>query len=95
LYTDKLKTKVKEAEERDMQRQGEAPSELKIMNCYTKFFDDGDSPEVLIASTHSGLMTQEIFYHFVTHFLNLQPSNAGPAILLLDGNGSRWSVHAL
>ena len=92
---DKSKTKVKEAEEREKQRQGEKPSELKTKARYTEVFDDGDSPEVLIASTHSGSMTQEIFFHFVNHFLNSQPINAGPAILLLDGHGSRWSVHAL
>jgi hypothetical protein len=95
LHTDKSKTKVKEAEERERQRHGEAPLELQIKKCYTKFFDDRNSPEVLIASTHSGSTTQEIFYHFATHFLNSPPSNAGPAILLLDGHGSRWSVHTL
>ena len=95
IQTDKTKTKVKEAEEREKQRQGEAPSELKTKTRYTKFFDTGDSPEVLIASTHSGSMTQEIFYHFVEHFLASRVNETGPAILLLDGHGSRWSVHAL
>lgn len=95
IHTDKSKTKVKEAEERERQRQGKAPSELNTKSRYTKIFDDGDSPEVLVASTHSGSMTQEIFYHFVNHFLAARPPGSPPAILLLDGHGSRWSVHAL
>jgi hypothetical protein len=95
IHTDKLETKAKEAEERDRQRQGEAPSELKIKKHYTKLFDNSDSPEVLTVSMHSGSMTQEIFYHLATHFLHSRPSDAGLTILLLDGHGSRWSVHPL
>ena len=95
IHTNKSMTKVKESEERERQRQGEAPSELKTKTRYTHFFDNGDSPDVLIASMHSGSMKQEIFYHFVEHFLHSRGTKAAPAILLLDGHGSRWSVHAL
>jgi hypothetical protein len=93
IHTDKTKTKAKEADERERQRQGQAPSKLKIGKRYTAHLED--SPGVLIASTHSGSMTQEIFFHFVNHFLESRPTDAGPAILLLDGHGSRWSVQAL
>jgi hypothetical protein len=86
------KNKAREANKRERQRQGEAPSKLKIRKrCYTAAHLN-DSPGVLIASTHSGLMTQEIFFHSVNHFLESRLNDAGPAILLLDGHGSRWSV---
>jgi hypothetical protein len=43
------------------------PSKTKIGKQYMAHLED--SPGVLIASTHSGSMTQEIFFHFVNHFL--------------------------
>jgi hypothetical protein len=90
IHANKTKTKAKEADKRERQRQGEAPSNLKFGKRYTTHLED--SPGVLIASTHSGSMMQEIFFHFVNHFLESRPTNAGPEILLLDGHGSRWSV---
>jgi hypothetical protein len=93
IHTDRTKTKVKEAEERERQRNGEVPSELKVNKRFTEGFED--SPEIMVATTHSGSMTQEVFYHYVKHFIAALPANHGPVILTLDGHGSRWSVHAL
>jgi hypothetical protein len=93
IHTDKSKTKAKEAEERERQRNGEDPQEAQVA---PRFLDEFvDSPEVKIATTHSGSMTQEAFYLYVTHFLEARPKDSGPIILLLDGHGSRWSVPAL
>jgi hypothetical protein len=93
IHTDKSKTKAKEAVERESQRNGETPSDLKIGKRFKEGFED--SPEILVASTHSGSMTQEIFYHYVNHFIESLPAEHGPVILFFDGHGSRWSVKAL
>lgn len=50
---------------------------------------------IKVATTHSGSMTQEVFYKFAEHFVNSLPENHGPVLLLLDGHGSRWSLQAL
>ena len=50
---------------------------------------------MLVATTYSGSMTQEVFYLFAEHFIKSLPKDHGPVILLLDGHGSRWSVQAL
>jgi hypothetical protein len=52
-------------------------------------------PEMLVATTYSGSMTQEVFYLFAEHFIKSLPKDHGPVILLLDDHGSRWSVQAL
>ena len=49
----------------------------------------------MIASTATGSMTQETFYHFCQHFVSSLPNSHLPVILVLDGHGSRWSVPAL
>jgi hypothetical protein len=92
IHTDKSKTKGKEAEERERQRKGETPSHPELAN---RFKENIEGPEVIVSSTHSGSMTQEMFFLFAEHFISSLPENSGPVILLLDGHGSRWSVPAL
>jgi hypothetical protein len=92
IHTDKSKTKGKEAEEREKQRNGETPTQPELAN---RFKENIDHPEVVVSSTHSGSMTQEMFYLFAEHFIKSLPKESGPIILLLDGHGSRWSVPAL
>jgi hypothetical protein len=78
IHTDKSKTKAKEAVERERQKNGETPSDLKIGKGYKEGFED--FPENLVASTHSGSMTQEIFFHY---FIASLPAEHGPVILFL------------
>ncbi len=92
IHTDKSKTKGKEAEERERQRKGETPSHPELAN---RFKENIEGPEVIVSSTHSGSMTQEMFFLFAEHFISCLPENSDPVILLLDGHGSRWSVPAL
>ena len=40
-------------------------------------------------------MTQEVFFVYAKHFVNVLPPNHGPVILFLDGHASRWNSHAL
>jgi hypothetical protein len=47
------------------------------------------------ATTHSGSMTQEIFYLYSDHLINSLCKDHSPIIFLLGGHGSRWSVPAL
>jgi hypothetical protein len=83
---------LKEAEERERQRKGEAPTNPELASRFKEKIND---PEIVVASTHSGSMTQEMFFLFSEHFIKSLPENSGPVILLLDGHGSRWSVPAL
>jgi hypothetical protein len=80
---------------RERQRTGcEVPSEeLKVNKQFKEGFED--SPEIMVATRHSGSMTQEVFYHYVQHFIASLPASHGPVILMLDGHRSCWSVHAL
>ena len=93
IHTNKSKTKAKEQEERLRQRQGETPTVDTVAPRFLEGLDD--VPEVSVATTHSGSMTQEVFYQFVKHFIASLSEGHGPVILLLDGHGSRWSVPAL
>ena len=85
IHTDKSKTKAKEADERDRQRNGETPREDRVAPRFSDAFKK--SPEVKILTSHSGSMTQETFFMYVNHFLDARPKNCGPIILLLDGHG--------
>jgi hypothetical protein len=93
IHTNKSKTKAKEQEERLRQRQGETPSVDVVAPRFLEGLED--VPDVSVATTHSGSMTQEVFYQFVKHFIASLSEGHGPVILLLDGHGSRWSVPAL
>jgi hypothetical protein len=59
IHADKSKNKAKEAEERERQQNGEAPSAPKVSAQFTNRLED--SPDALVATTHSGSMTQEVF----------------------------------
>jgi hypothetical protein len=86
------KTKGKEAEERVRQGNGETPTKPELANW---FKGNIDHPNGIVLSTHSGSMTQEIFFLFAEHFTRSLPQGLGPIILLLDGPGSRRPVPAL
>ena len=92
IHTDGSKNKQSEIGERERQRNGEAPSENQVRKRYMEGINDD---EMLVATTHSGSMTQETFVHFAKHFVESLPNSHGPVILFLDGHGSRWNVHAL
>jgi hypothetical protein len=92
IHTNGSKSKQSEVVERERQRNGEDPSENKVGKRYLEGIDDD---EMLVATTHSGSMTQETFVHFARHFVDSLPPNSGPVVLFLDGHGSRWNVHAL
>jgi hypothetical protein len=69
IHTDKLKTKAKEAKEREQQRQGEAPTNHLVSDCFKQGMEG--CPEMLVVTTYSGSMTQDVFYLFVDHFMGL------------------------
>ena len=85
--------KAKEQEESLCQR----PGETLTVDVIAPQFLEGleDVPDIAVATTHSGSMTQEVFYQFVKHFIASLSEGHGPVILPLDGHGSRWSVPAL
>jgi hypothetical protein len=93
IHTSGSKTKAKEKEERLWQRKGETPAVETVAEKYLEGLED--VPQVAVATTHAGSMTQEVFLHFVKHFIAALPEGHGPTLLLLDGHGSRWSVPAL
>ena len=92
IHTDKLKTKAKEAEERQRQEAGGTPEPNRVT---PRFLEGMTDPEAVVCTTHSGSMTQETFKFYVDHFIDGLPQNHGPMILLLDGHGSQWNVPAL
>jgi hypothetical protein len=93
IHTDKSKTKLKEQEERKQQRSGETPMNDIVALRFLKGVDPGLG--IKVATTHSGSMTQEVFYKFAQHCVANLPVNHAPVLLLLDGHGSRWSLQAL
>jgi hypothetical protein len=93
IHTDKGKTKAKEKDERNRQRNGEMPWNDDVSPRFLKGLDK--KLGVKIATTHSGSMTQEVFYKFAEHFIAALPNNHEPVLLLLDGHGSRWNAQAL
>jgi hypothetical protein len=93
IHTEKGKTKAKEAEERQRQREGETPQEQTVAKRFKQGLES--LPEVKVASTFSGSMTQEVFYLYAQHFIESLAPGSGPVILLLDGHASRWTVQAL
>jgi hypothetical protein len=58
IHCDATQTEEKKLEERERQRQGETPKES---NAGAEFLEEMDSPEVLVWTSKSGSMTQEIF----------------------------------
>ena len=93
IHSDRSKTKSKEAEERNRQRKGETPRKDEVA---VRFMEGMDaSMGIKVATTHSGSMTQEVFYKFAQHFVNTLPENHGPVLLIVDGHASRWSLQAL
>ena len=86
LHTDKSKTKKKQQDERKRQRNGETQWNDLAAPRFLKGLDPGLG--INVATTHTGSMTQEIFYMFAEHFVTNLPANHGPVLLLLDGHSS-------
>jgi hypothetical protein len=59
IHFDATQTEEKKLEERERQRQGETPKES---NVGAKLLEGMDLPEVLVRTSKSGFMTQEIFF---------------------------------
>jgi len=92
IHADKAKTKEKEAQERVRQRNGETTERCTAAR-WTQELEN--LPDVLVETTGSGSMTQEVFLVYAKHFVSCLPSNHQPVILFLDGHGSRWNLDAL
>jgi hypothetical protein len=93
IHCDSTQTEEKKNIERERQRQGEAPTETNVSD---KFKKGMDLPEVLVRTSKSGSMTQEIFYDYCVHFVSSLPEDEHePVILFLDGHASRWNTQAL
>jgi hypothetical protein len=92
IHCDATQTEEKKLEERERQRNGEAPSESKVN---AKFRKGMDIPEVLVRTSKSGSMTQEIFFDYCKHFVASLKEDHEPVILFLDGHASRWNTQAL
>jgi hypothetical protein len=92
IHCDATKTDEKTQEERERQRNGEAPTES---NVHARFLKGMDLPEVLVRTSKSGSMTQEIFYDYCKHFVSSLEEEHEPVILFLDGHASRWNTQAL
>jgi len=58
IHCDATQTEEKNMEERERQRRGEQPTESNVS---PKFLKGMDLPEVLVRTSKSGSMTQEIF----------------------------------
>jgi hypothetical protein len=91
IYTNKGKTKAKEKDERNRQRNGEMPWNNDVSPRFLKGIDK--ELGVKIATTHSGSMTQEVVCKFAEHFIAALPNDHEPVLLLLDAatvaNGMR------
>ncbi len=92
IHCDATQTDEKKNTERERQRRGEAPTESDVSD---KFKKGMDLPEVLVRTSKSGSMTQEIFYDYCLHFVSSLPEEHEPVILFLDGHASRWNTQAL
>jgi hypothetical protein len=86
IHTGKGKTKTKEKDEQNRQRNGEMPWNNDVSPRFLKGIDK--ELGVKIATTHSGSMTQEVFYKFAEHFIAALPNDHEPVLLLVDGHGS-------
>ena len=78
---------------KNKQRKGKVPTTHQVGRRYTKGLEE--LKEAKVATTHSGLMTQEVFFLYAKHFVKSLPVNHKPVLLLLDGHRSCWSVPAL
>ena len=92
IHCDATQTEEKKQKERERQRNGEAPVAANVQN---RFLSGMDLPGVLVQTSKSGSMTQEIFYDFCNRFVESLPPGHDPAILFLDGHASRWNTQAL
>jgi len=92
IHADKAKTKEKEAQEHLRQCNGET-TERNTAACWTQELEN--LPDVLVETTGSGSMMQEVFLVYAKHFVSCLPTDHQPVILFLDGHGSRWNVDAL
>jgi hypothetical protein len=92
IHCDATQTEEKKLEERERQRNGETPTEANVAD---RFKMGMDLPEVLVRTSKSGSMTQEIFYDYCKHFVASLPDDHQPVILFLDGHASRWNTQAL
>jgi hypothetical protein len=68
------------------------PTETNVTH---KFLQGMDLPEVIVRTSKSGSMTQEIFYDYCKHFVASLHKQHELIILFLDGHTSRWNMHAL
>jgi hypothetical protein len=92
IHCDATQTEEKKLEERERQRRGEPPTESNVS---AKFLHGMDLPEVLVRTSKSGSMTQEIFFDYCKHFVASLEEDHEPVILFLDGHASRWNTQAL
>jgi hypothetical protein len=92
IHCDATKTDEKTQEERERQRNGETPTQSSVG---AKFLKGMSIPEVLVRTTKSGSMTQEIFFDYCKHFVSSLKEEHEPVILFLDGHASRWNTQAL
>jgi hypothetical protein len=92
IHCDGTQTEEKKQKERERQRNGETPAEANVGN---RFLAGMDLPGVLVRTSKSGSMTQEIFFDFCAHFIGSLPDDHDPVILFLDGHASRWNTQAL
>jgi hypothetical protein len=92
IHTDPTQTEERTQKERARQRRGEKPTVAEIGAKYQKGID---LPELLVRTSKSGSITQEIFYDYCTHFVASLKEDHEPVILFLDGHASRWNTQAL
>jgi len=94
IHADKSKAKERESQaERVRQRNGETPTDTNTSPRFTVELDN--IPDVLVETTSSGSMTQEVFMVYAKHFVKSLPSGHGPVFLFMDGHASRWNNFAL
>jgi len=95
IHADKSKAKEKEAQEEQVRQcNGETPTNtLTCSEWWTVRLIN--LPDVLVQTTASGSMTQEVFMMYARHFVESLPPNHGPVILFLDGHASCWNHYAL
>jgi hypothetical protein len=92
IHTDATKTDEKTQKERERQRKGETPMAAEVAD---KFVKGMSNPQVMVRTSKSGSMTQEIFLDYCQHFVASLEEDHGPVILFLDGHASRWNTQAL
>jgi len=94
IHTDKSKSKEKEAQqERVRQQSGETAQETITSPRFTVGLEGVH--DVLVQTTHSGSMTQEVFFVYAKHFVKALKPDHKPVILFLDGHASRWNNNVL